>query len=160
VLFARNIRAPYWQNHWQQWWDAEQLENPLTSAKFLTPIGTTCRSCEAKKTNKSSAVAEMGDRLATIDMGRKVGVLLCPFRRRGCSPSNKMAPWSMKPFGHNIHGPKIGGCAHLGRVAGSPLNTMWPGTRPTSLPSFVVIHPTVRPQYTNVTDRPDRQTVR
>jgi len=27
-------------------------------------------------TNKSSAVAEMGDRLATIDMGRKVG--------RGC----------------------------------------------------------------------------
>jgi len=28
--------------------------------------------------NKSSAVAEMVDRLATIDMGRKVGVL-CPF---------------------------------------------------------------------------------
>jgi len=28
--------------------------------------------------NKCSAVAEMGDRLATIDMGRKVGVL-CPF---------------------------------------------------------------------------------
>jgi len=26
------------------------------------------------KVNKSSAVAEMGDRLATIDMGRKVGV--------------------------------------------------------------------------------------
>ena len=29
--------------------------------------------------NRSSAVAEMGDRLATIDMGRKVRVLLCPF---------------------------------------------------------------------------------
>jgi len=29
--------------------------------------------------NKNSAVAEMGDRLATIDMGRKVGGLLCPF---------------------------------------------------------------------------------
>ena len=30
--------------------------------------------------DKSSAVAEMGDRLATIDMGRKVGGgLLCPF---------------------------------------------------------------------------------
>jgi len=28
---------------------------------------------------KSSAVAEMGDRLATTDMGRKVGGLLCPF---------------------------------------------------------------------------------
>ena len=34
--------------------------------------------------NKCSAVAEMGDRLATTDMGREVGVL-CPFwgdRRR------------------------------------------------------------------------------
>jgi len=30
--------------------------------------------------NKSSAVAEMGDRFATIDMDRKVGGgLLCPF---------------------------------------------------------------------------------
>jgi len=28
--------------------------------------------------NKSSAVAEMGDRLATVDMGRKKG-MLCPF---------------------------------------------------------------------------------
>jgi len=37
---------------------------------------------ERKKTNKSSAVAEMGDCLATIDMGQKVGAaeLLCPFR--------------------------------------------------------------------------------
>jgi len=31
---------------------------------------------------KSSAVAEMGDHLATIDMGRKVGGLLCSFLRR------------------------------------------------------------------------------
>jgi len=37
--------------------------------------------------------------------------------------------------------------------AGSPSNTMWPGSRPTSMPSFVLIHPTVWPQYTNVTDR-------
>jgi len=29
--------------------------------------------------NKCSAVAEMGDRLATIDMGRKLGVCGCPF---------------------------------------------------------------------------------
>ena len=29
--------------------------------------------------NNSSAVAEMGDRLAATDMGRKVGGLLCPF---------------------------------------------------------------------------------
>ena len=30
---------------------------------------------------------------------------------------------------------------------------MWPGRRPTSVPSFILIHATVSPQYTNVTDR-------
>ena len=34
---------------------------------------------------------------------------------------------------------------------------MWQGTRPTSIQSFIWIHPTVWPQYTNVTDRQDRQ---
>jgi len=29
---------------------------------------------------------------------------------------------------------------------GSPCNTMWPGPRPTSLPSGILIHPTVWPQ--------------
>jgi len=33
-----------------------------------------------RNTNKSSAVAEMGDRLATIDMGQKVGAAVPPFR--------------------------------------------------------------------------------
>jgi len=37
--------------------------------------------------------------------------------------------------------------------AGSPSNTMWPGQRPTGMPSFILIRPTVWPQYTNVTDR-------
>jgi len=42
--------------------------------------------------------------------------------------------------------------------AGSPSNTMWPGRRPTFMPSFILIHPTAGPQYTNVTDRQtDRQ---
>jgi len=68
--------------------------------------------------NNSSAVAEMGDRLATIYMCRKVG---------GCCA----------PFGW----------------AGSPSNTMWPGPRPTSIPRGIPMHPTVWPQYTNVTDR-------
>jgi len=36
-------------------------------------------------------------------------------------------------------------------------DTMWPGPRPTSVPSFILIHPNVWPQYTNVTDRTDRQ---
>ena len=62
--------------------------------------------------NKCSAVAEMGDRLATIDKGRKLGGL-CPF----------------------------GG-------AGSTFNTMWPGPRPTFVPSGILIHPAVWPQQT------------
>jgi len=64
-------------------------------------------------------------------------------------PSSRLATTDM--------GRKLGagsGCAPLGQLrAGSPSNTMWP--RPTSMPSFILIHPTVWPQYTNVTDRPD-----
>jgi len=37
-----------------------------------------------------------------------------------------------------------------GGGAGSPSNTIWPGTRPTRVPSFILIRPTVWPQYTNV----------
>jgi len=44
-----------------------------------------------------------------------------------------------------------------------PINTMWTGPRPTSVPNGILIHPTVWPQYTNVTDRQigqrDRTTV-
>ena len=74
--------------------------------------------------NKSSAVDQIGDRLATIDMGRKSG--------------------GVPPF--------FGG----GGGAGPPSNTMWP--MPTSVPSFILVHPTVWPQYTNITDRQTAQT--
>jgi len=63
----------------------------------------------------------MGDRLATVDMGRKVEAALR---------------------------------LSVGE-AGSQYNTMWPGPRHISVPSGVLIHPTVWPQYTNVTDRQD-----
>ena len=47
----------------------------------------------------------------------------------------------------------------------SPSNTMWPRQRPTTTPSFILIHATVWPQYTNVTprtgqDRTNRKTDR
>jgi len=67
---------------------------------------------------KCSTVAEMGDRLATIDMGRKLGEGSVPLLEGG--------------------------------GAESPSNTMWPGPSPTSVPSFILIHPTVWPQYTDV----------
>ena len=56
--------------------------------------------------------------------------------------------WGLCPFG--------------GGAAGSLSNTMWPGPRPrpTRVPSFILIHQTVWSQYTNVTERTDRQTDR
>jgi len=89
----------------------------------------------------------MGDCLATIDMGRKLGA--CPFSLGGSwVPSNTMSPGPRsasipsgilihQPFGHNRHGPKIGGCCALFRGrAGSSSNTVWPGPRPTPVWSF------------------------
>jgi len=61
----------------------------------------------------------------------------------------------MQPFDHNRHGPKIAGCASLGEGELGPHLTVWPGPRPTFVPSFILIHLTVWPQYTNVTDRTD-----
>ena len=55
-------------------------------------------------------------------------------------------------------GRKLGAVPLWGGGAGSPSNTMWPGPRPTSMPGFILIRPTVWPQCTNVTDRQDRQT--
>jgi len=55
-------------------------------------------------TNKSSAVAEMGDRLATIDIRRKAGVL-CPIlgreelgpHRTQCRLGRGLPPYDMAP---------------------------------------------------------------
>jgi len=44
-----------------------------------------------------------------------------------------------------------------GGAAGSPCNTMLPRPRPICVPSFILIPPNVWLQYTNVTDRTDRQ---
>jgi len=88
---------------------------------------------------------------------KRVG--LCPFRGLGphltqCClgrglPPCQVASLSIQPFGHNSHGPKIGGGAvPLLRGAESPSNimwsnTLWPESRHTSIPSFILIHPTV-----------------
>jgi len=54
-------------------------------------------------------------------------------------------------WGQKWEGAAVGG-------AGSPSNTVSPGPRPTSVPSGMLIHPTIWPQYTNVTDRQTGQT--
>jgi len=53
-------------------------------------------------------------------------------------------------------GQKLGAPPLWVKGAGSPCSIMWPGPRPTCMPSFILIRPTVRPQCTNVTDRQDR----
>jgi len=97
---------------------------------------------------KCSEVAEMGDCLARIDIGRKLGVPL--WGRCAGSPSSTMWPGPRPtslpsgilithPFGHNKQAENWGGCAPLEKY-------VWPGPRPTSMPSFIVIDPAVSPQ--------------
>ena len=143
------------------------------------------RILSANNCYKCSAVAEMGDCLATIDMdgklrsyaplGRSSYLTQCG-QGRGLPPCQvSSSSWSIQPFGHNRHGPRItwtlakpapvnfetGGrlpCPFPWGELGPHL-TMWP----TCVPSFILIHPTIWPQYTKVmdrqTDRQDRQTM-
>ena len=97
-------------------------------------------------------------RLAATDIGRKLGNCaplgewelgphLTQCRLGRGIPPYQMASWYIQPFGHNRHGPKIGGSApFLGRGARSPYSTKSPGPRPTSIPSGILIHPTIWPQ--------------
>ena len=71
-----------------------------------------------------------------------------------------LTKWQLDPSSRlaTIHGPRSAGAAVPPFWGdGSPSNTMSPGLGPTSMPSFILIHPTVWPQYTNVTDRQDRR---
>jgi len=98
----------------------------------------------------------MGDRLATINMGQKLAAvpllggawyfILTQRRLDRALPPYQVASWSIQPFGHNRHGPKIGGVPLWG--AGSPCNAMWHGSRTTFVPSGILIHPAVWPQWT------------
>jgi len=130
--------------------------------------------------NKCSAVAEMGGRLATTDMDRKLGAVPPFFGGESWSLPNTTWPGprpTSVPSGILIRlavwpqhmGRKLGRLlcpTFWGGEAGSSSHTMCPGPRPTSMPSFLWIHSAVWPQYTNVkqchrrTDRTgqDRQT--
>ena len=111
-------------------------------------------------------------RLATIDVGRKWGGL-CPLFEEGRwvsitkSPGPRPTPIRSGILVHpaiwpqQIWAENWGLCPFERVGAGSLSNTMWPGSRSTCMPGFVLIRPTVRSQYTNVTERQtDRTTVR
>jgi len=100
----------------------------------------------------------MGDRLATIDMGRELGAV--PLLGEGAGSPCKTMRLGLRPnfvpSGMLIHpavllqqtGAEIcGGCAPWGG-AGPASNTMFPGPTPTSIPSGILIHLAVWPQQT------------
>jgi len=90
---------------------------------------------------------------AVPPLGGELGPHLTQSRLGRGLPPYQVASYAIQSFGHNGYGPKIGGAVLLLGGARSPSKTMWPGPRPTCIPSLILIRPTVWPQYTNVTDR-------
>jgi len=102
-------------------------------------------------------MASSSIRLATIDIGRKLGAMP-RFRGRTGSPSNTTSPGprpTSVPSGILIHpavwpqrtrAEKWGLCRFRGEGAGSPSNITLPRLRPTSVPSGILMHPAVWPQ--------------
>jgi len=94
----------------------------------------------------------MGDRLATVDMGRKkIGGGSAPFGTGSSVPMQHNATWAEAYLRTKWHldpssrlatrdmGRKLGGSALFwGGGTGSPSNTMSLGSRPTSIPSGVL----------------------
>jgi len=107
-------------------------------------------------------------KLATTDMGQKLGAVplwgeLSPHLTRRLSQGYLPAKWPLGPSSRSATidmDRKLGAVPLLGAGAGSPSDTMWSGPRSACIPSFILIRPTVWPQYTNVTDRQDRTVVR
>jgi len=100
-------------------------------------------------------------RLATTDMGRKLGAVdLCEEElapqsntvgKAGAYTSLASVIFIHLVVSPNRHGQKIGGlCPFLGGGSGFPCDTMSPGQRPTSIPSGILIHPAIWPQRTCV----------
>ena len=110
--------------------------------------------------NKSSAVAEMGDRGHNRHGPKREGGVVPLSRGLGprlvqCGLNRGLLPYqagssSIQSFGHNRHEPKSGwsGCALFLGVAGSTSNTMSRRPRPTSIASGILIHLAVWPQQT------------
>jgi len=123
---------------------------PFTEGE-LGPHLTQCRS-------RTKRHLEPCSRLATIDVGRKLGAPPLSGERGLYTKSPGLRPTSIPsgilmhpPFGHNKNGPKLrgsGSAPFWGRGAGSPSSTMWRGPRPTSMPSAILIHPAVWSQWT------------
>ena len=111
--------------------------------------------------------------------GPKIGGCCAPFSGwrslvpkmwTGPRPTYEVA--SMQSFGHYRHGPRLirtkattasinfesGAAVPLSMGSWYPCNTMWPEPRPTSIPSGILIHPSIQPFGHNTsTLQTDRQ---
>jgi len=130
--------------------------NLTSTACTFAHLTCTLKPLYLGKSNKCSAVAEMGDHLAIIDMGQKLGTV--PLSGGGAgSPSNTMWPALMPaslPRGILIH-PAVWpqqtraenrgeeAVPLWGRGGGSPSDTMWPALMPAALPRGILIHQAV-----------------
>ena len=101
-------------------------------------------------------------RLATIDMGQKLGGVLCHFLWGSWIPIEHKVVWAeayLHTKWHLSHNPsirlattdigrKLGGCAPLGDGKLGPHLTMLPRLTPTSIRSGILIHTAIWPQQT------------
>ena len=111
---------------------------------------------------KSSAVAEIGDRLATIDMGRRGGGCCAPLRGGEMGPHLTQRRLAEAYLHTKWHRDPSSGSANMdinGKLGAVPLlwgerwgelgrhltqcNAMSPGPRPASIPSGILMHPAV-----------------
>ena len=113
---------------------------------------------------------DASSRLATIKMGRKLGVLWPLFGEGSCDPIEHYVDWTKAYLHAKCHLDPYSRLAttDMGQKLGA-LPPFWGGelgfhltqcgmVKAFIMRGFILIHPTVWPQYANVTDRTERQT--
>jgi len=108
------------------------------SKRHLDRFSRFCTAHECDRpTNRQTTPLSFSDQFA-FRLSGLPQLLLLP----SCTPSP-----SIQSFGHNRHGPKVGGSGPFLRGrAGSLSNTLSLGPRPTYVPCGILIHPAIWPQ--------------
>jgi len=92
----------------------------------------------------------MGQKLAAVPLFGGGGSAVSASSKMWPGEAYLSTKWQLDPSSHLATTDmvrKFGATPLWGGAGGSPSNTMWSG------PSLILIHPSVWPQYTNVTDR-------
>jgi len=156
VIFDLKIKKQVVRVIWHKAVSQTHMDGSVAFARWRQCTPHACTLPQPGKYNNSAAV-DMGDRLATIDMGRKLGVVP-PFGRgelgpylaqcglgRGLPPY-RVASWSMQPFGHSRLGPKMGSVPFWGGELGLRLTQRCLGR---GLPPYQVASWSIQPFWYN-----------